>query len=335
MFSSYFKSEKWRIWAYGGLFLIIVSVAIQTYLTLLITYWYKEFYDLLQEATKHSLDEFWDGIRKFLYIAMPYVIIVTLTNFFAKHWIFRWREALTFSYLQHWRKSEKDIEGSSQRIQEDIYRLAQTYEYLGVQLLRAIMILIVFTVPLWKLSSAVQIPVLKSIPGSLVFVAFITSVGGMIISWFVGIKLPKLEYNIQKTEAAFRKELVFAEDDKKNYAQPEKISTLFETLRTSFYRIYLHYGYFEVWSISFSQFLVIVPFMLMGTGIFTGAVTLGTLMQASSIFDKVRDAFSVFINNWTRITELRSIYIRLDEFERNISYGKYAINKAENIASTE
>ncbi|MBR1375793.1 MAG: putative transporter [Cardiobacteriaceae bacterium] len=331
MFSSYFKSEKWRIWAYGGLFLIIVSVAIQTYLSLLITYWYKEFYDLLQEASKHSLDEFWAGIRKFLYIAMPYVIIAVLTNFYAKHWIFRWREALTFSYLQRWRNCEKDIEGSSQRIQEDIYRLAQTYEYLGVKFLRAIMTLIVFIGPLWKLSTAVQIPILKSIPGSLVFIAFITSVGGIIISWFVGIKLPKLEYNIQKTEAAFRKELVFAEEDKKNYAKPEKIHTLFETLRTSFYRIYLHYGYFEVWSNSFSQFMVIIPFMLMGTGIFTGAVTLGTLMQASSIFDRVRESFSVFIDNWTKITELRSIYIRLDEFEQNIAYGKYAQNGAKNI----
>ena len=35
-----------------------------------------------------------------------------------------------------------------------------------------------------------------------------------------GVKLPNLEYNNQKAEAAFRKELVLGEDDRENYASP-------------------------------------------------------------------------------------------------------------------
>ncbi len=49
------------------------------------------------------------------------------------------------------------------------------------------------------------------------------SIGGILISWFVGIKLPGLEYNNQKVEAAFRKELVYGEDDRKNYVQAPTI----------------------------------------------------------------------------------------------------------------
>ena len=49
------------------------------------------------------------------------------------------------------------------------------------------------------------------------------SLGGLVISWIVGIKLPGLEYNNQKVEAAFRKELVYGEDDPKNYAQAPSI----------------------------------------------------------------------------------------------------------------
>jgi peptide/bleomycin uptake transporter len=52
---------------------------------------------------------------------------------------------------------------------------------------------------------------LKNIPGSLVWVAFATSLGSLVISWVVGIKLPGLEYNNQKVEAKFRKELVYGE----------------------------------------------------------------------------------------------------------------------------
>ena len=60
--------------------------------------------------------------------------------------------------------------------------------------------------------------------------------------------------------------------------------------------------------------------MLMGNGLFTGLITLGILVQVSNAFSQVRESFSVFINNWTTITELRSIHRRLKEFEENINY---------------
>ena len=66
--------------------------------------------------------------------------------------------------------------------------------------------------------------------------------------------------------------------------------------------------------------MVIVPFMIMGSGLFTGLVTLGILVQVSNAFSQVRESFSVFIENWTSITELRSIHKRLSEFEDNIGY---------------
>ena len=157
-------------------------------------------------------------------------------------------------------------------------------------------------------------------PGSLVWIALGVSIGGLIISWFVGIKLPHLEYNNQRVEAAFRKELVYAENDKKNYAQTPAIVELFTGLKFNYYRLFLHYGYFNIWLTSFSQFLVIVPYMIMGGGLFTGAITLGILVQVSNAFSQVRESFSVFINNWTTITELRSIHRRLKEFEANIDY---------------
>lgn len=320
MFSSFFKSKKWAFWAYGGLALIVVSLVFQTRLNVAINDWYKDFYDILQNIKEHSVDEFWAGILQFLYIAMPYVIIATITSFFASHWVFRWREAMTFAYVDVWKKCEKDIEGSSQRMQEDVYRFAKITETLGLQILRAIMTLIAFIPVLWGLSKGVDMPIIKEIPGSLVWIALVVSVGGLIISWFVGIKLPKLEYNIQKSEAAFRKELVYAEDDKINYASSQTIFDLFTGLRYNFYRLFLHYGYFNVWLISFSQFMVIVPYVIMGPGLFTGVITLGILVQVSNAFDQVRSSFSIFIDNWTTITELRSIHKRLDEFETNIKF---------------
>ena len=253
-------------------------------------------------------------------LAIPYVIIYTITNYFTRLWAFRWREAMTFSYMPYWTQVDTKVEGASQRIQEDAMNFAKIVESLGLQIVRAIMLLIAFIPILWGLSSSVVIPFFKDISGSLVWVSLTASLGGLAISWIVGIKLPGLEYNNQKVEAAFRKELVYGEDDRINYVQPPTILQLFTGIKFNYHKLFLHYGYFDLWLIMYNQSMIIVPYLLMGPGLFTGAMTLGVLIQTSSAFREVQSSFSLFLQNWTRITELRSIYKRLMEFEESINF---------------
>jgi len=235
---------------------------------------------------------------------------------------FRWREAITFAYMPLWKKVDAKVEGASQRIQEDCKTFASIVESIGLQVVRALMLLIAFTPILWGLSSNVIIPWLKDINGSLVYISLTASLGGVLISWLVGYKLPGLEYNNQKVEAAFRKELVYGEDDRVEYAKPPTILELFTGIKFNYHRLFLHYGYFDLWLILYNQSMVIVPYIVMGPGLFTGAMTLGILIQTSSAFREVQQSFSLFMQNWTRITELRSIYKRLTEFENAIGFNK-------------
>ena len=320
MFRSFFKSKEWMLWAYGGGVVLFLALLIQVELTVKINEWYGSFYNILQKATEHEIKEFWEQMVMFAKLAFPYVIIATLTAYFTRIYAFKWREAMTFSYVSKWQEVEEEVEGASQRLQEDIYRFARIFETLGLQVVRAIMTLFAFLPILWELSKGVDLDIFKDIPGSLVWVALVVSIGGLLISWFVGIKLPGLEYNNQKVEAAFRKELVYAEDDKINYGQTNTIVELFTGLKFNYNRLFLHYGYFDVWVNFFEQLMVIVPYLIMGPGLFTGLITLGILVQVSNAFSKVRESFSIFISNWTTITELRSIYKRLREFESNIGY---------------
>ncbi len=69
---------------------------------------------------------------------------------------------------------------------------AKIVESLGLQIVRAIMLLIAFIPILWGLSSNVVIPFFKDITGSLVWVSLTASLGGLVISWLVGIKLPRV-----------------------------------------------------------------------------------------------------------------------------------------------
>jgi peptide/bleomycin uptake transporter len=399
MIKSFFWSKKWFWWAYGGFLLILMSLFLQVQMSVRLNTWYGDFYDLLQASTQHGLSgvpKFYEGLIRFMWIAIPYVLLATLTNYFTRLYALRWREAITFNYIPRWRNVKEEIEGASQRIQEDAFRFARIVESLGIQVAEATMTLIAFLPILWELSKKVNvsatpvigehpiiliqivfligcisiisktqkiigkkiskagrrtilrrtlliapfiifiltawglsnvifaIPAVKSvltsqyIPGFLVWIALIVSIGGMVISWYVGSKLPGLEYNNQKVEAAFRKELVYGEDDKVNRASVKTLAELFIGIKFNYHRLFLHYGYFDVWRGLFNQTMVLTPYVIMGHGLFTGLITLGVLQKVANSFDQVRACFSLFINNWTTITELRSIHMRLKEFEKNL-----------------
>ena len=180
------------------------------------------------------------------------------------------------------------------------------------------MTLAAFVPILWGLSNGISVPVIKAVPGSLVWAALGLSLGGMVISWFVGIKLPGLEYNNQKVEAAFRKELVYGEDDKTQFASLPTLTKLFTEIRGNYHRLFLHYGYFDLWTNTYGQLMYVVPFLFLGPNVFAKTVTLGIVMQVIDAFSQVQSSFSMFINNWTTVTELRSIRKRLREFEANL-----------------
>ena len=324
MLTSFFCTRKWLLWSWGGLLILLSSLWAQVSLTVAINAWYGGFYDLMQNSATYfdrsqiGIGLFYNKLYDFCMLAMPYVIIATITNWFTRVYGLRWREAITFDYLPKWRSVTEDIEGASQRIQEDTHKFAEIIENLGLQIVRSIMTLIAFIPVLWELSAKTDIPFFGMEGGSLVWFALVISIGGLIITWFVGAKLPGLEYNNQKVEAAYRKELVFGEDDKSNYAKPETILELFTGIKFNYQRLFNHYGYVDVWVNSYDQFMVIVPYLLVGPGLFTKLITLGVVVQVSNAFRKVHEGFGVFLYQFTQITELRSIWKRLKEFEDNL-----------------
>ena len=52
---------------------------------------------------------------------------------------------MTFSYMPYWRATEAKVEGSSQRIQEDCMNFAKIVESIGLQVVKAIKVIIALT----------------------------------------------------------------------------------------------------------------------------------------------------------------------------------------------
>lgn len=49
MFSAFFLSKKWALWAYAGLFVLLAFLYLQTSLNVAINEWYRDFYNILQK----------------------------------------------------------------------------------------------------------------------------------------------------------------------------------------------------------------------------------------------------------------------------------------------
>ena len=133
----------------------------------------------------------------------------------------------------------------------------------------------------------------------------------------VGIKLPGLEFKNQRVEAAYRKELVYGEDDE-NRAQPPTVAELFNNVRKNYFRLYFHYMYFNIARGFYLQADNIFAYFILIPTIAAGKITLGLIQQILTAFNQVSSSFQYLVNSWTTIVELLSIYKRLKAFEAAI-----------------
>ena len=328
MFRSFFLHPQYRFFAWLVLAVLIIFILTQVYIDVLFNDWFKRFYDILQQANelgKDGLETFTTLMFEFSYLAFGYITVASLASFIAKHFTFKGREAITFCYLPLWEKLDNEqYEGSSQRIQEDAMRFASIVQGLGLGMLRAIMTLIAFIPILWNLSELIPIFGLGKMAGSMVWAAFVISIGGLLVSFWVGRKLPKLEYNNQKVEAAFRKQLVYGEDNK-SYANIPTLVELFTGLKFNYFALFRAYLKFSVWENFYFQTMIIFPYLVAGPSLFMGiGISLGYVTQTAQAFGNVSRSFSYFIDNWIVVNELRSVRLRLKEFEKVIGYEKIA-----------
>lgn len=321
MFKSFFLGRRWLMWSWPGAALIILGTWYQVEIDVKINDWFGGFYDVVQKALgkpgEVTINEFFEFLLTFGKLAGTYVLVAVVLSYFTKHWVFRWRHAMNDYYMSHW-STLRHIEGASQRVQEDTKRFSAIMESLGSNMMDSLMTLFAFLPILWNLSKKVsEVPVLGQVDHALVYVAILFALAGTVLLALVGIKLPGLEYNNQRVEAAYRKELVHAEDDSSRASQPV-VADLFSHVRANYFRLFFHYMYFDVAKFSYLQFGVLVPYIALGPTVVAGAITLGAMQQIVRAFGRVEMSFQFLVRSWSTIVELISVYKRLRAFEAQI-----------------
>lgn len=315
------KDHPWTNWSIWGSAFIIFSTYFSVQVSLAINNWRRPFGDTLQNALQGTggvtSQNFFDLMLIFCQIAFISVFAYVMTRFFVSHYVFRWRTAMNNHYMSLWPRV-RHIEGASQRVQEDTMRFATITEGLGVSLIDAVMTLVAFLPVLFALSVHIgPMPIIGEVPHALFWAAILWSAFGTFLLAFVGIKLPGLEFRNQRVEAAYRKELVYGEDDASK-AQPPTVRELFDNVRTNYFRLYFHYLYFNVARSFYLQADNLFVYFILVPTIVGGKITYGILQQILTAFGQVSSSFQYLVNSWSTIIELQSIHKRLRAFEAAI-----------------
>ena len=318
MFWFWYSPHKWQMWSILGSALILFSTYYSVQVSVAINNWRRPFFDTVQDAlsgkSTSTAADLYSLIFIFAKLALVWLFVWVLTKFFVSHFVFRWRTAMNDYYVSRW-PEVRHIEGASQRIQEDTMQFAKISENLGVNIVDSVMTLFAFLPVLFALSAHVaEIPILGAIPAPLFSAAIFWALFGTILLAAVGVKLPGLEFRNQRVEAAFRKELVYGEDDE-DRAQPPTLNELFSNVRKNYFRLYFHYLYFNIARGLYLQADNIFSYFLLIPTIAAGKITFGILQQILTAFGQVSNSFQYLVNSWPTIIDLLSIYKRLASFE--------------------
>lgn len=332
-----YKRNEWYWWSVVGSAVLFLATYSQVQLSAFINFWQGGFFNVLQSALAEpgsvSPEDYWPYVVTLMAVLLPNIIFLVMLAFFNSHYVFRWRKAMTSYYMQYWDRV-RTVEGAAQRVQEDTMRFASIVEDLGTSFLDSMLTLVVFLPILWGLSSNITaLYGFEGIPGSLVWIALVVAAFGTGLLWIVGIRLPGLNFENQKVEAALRKELVYGEDNPER-ASPPSFRELFANVQKNYFRLYFHYTYFNLARYAYLQVAGYVPLLTLSPSVLAGTITLGIYQQVQQAFGQVASSFQFFARSWTTIVELQSIHMRLRRFESFIPADQEPIKEQLSDAAT-
>lgn len=321
------SEEKWK--ARGLLFVIVALALAAVYLEVLFNTWNREFYNALE--TK-NYKVFTEQLWRFSYLAFTFIAVAIYRIYLTQSLQMRWRMWLTRQYMDRWLQHQAyyrieqtgTADNPDQRIAEDLNLLTSATLSLTLGLLSSVVTLISFIGILWSVSGPISFMLASqeiTIPGYMVWFAIAyAGVGSLVVGW-VGWPLVSKNYFRQRFEADFRFGLIRVRENAEAVAlyrgETEEAAQLggrFQRIRDNWWGIMRTTKSLNLVSTFYSQFANIFPFLMAAPRYFSGAITLGGLMQISSAFGQVQGALSWFISAFSDLAEWKASVNRLAGF---------------------
>lgn len=314
-------------WLIAGLLLLtLAQVGIQIRFNI----WNRDFFNALENRDGGA---FRAQIIFFLGLA-ALSMAVAVYQLYVKQLIqLRWREWLTNHLLQAWLRdgrhyqlemAQTGADNPDQRIAEDVRVAVDLAVDFAVGLLNSLLMLTAFIGILWTLSGALQFTLAGrdiEIPGYMVWAALTYALLGTFLTWMVGRPLVRL--NVAKTtaEADFRFGLNRARESGEGIAlirgeadEQRGLGRLFTEVATAVRGLMRSQRNLMWLTSAYGTLAMIFPTIVASPAYFSGAITLGGLMQIGAAFGQVQGSLNWFVDNFGRIAEWRSAVQRIVVF---------------------
>ncbi|HEX3576357.1 MAG TPA: ABC transporter ATP-binding protein/permease [Rhodopila sp.] len=337
----YFMTSEER-WSARGLLAVIVAMNLTSVgLTVVLSFWRREFYNALQDKDVKAFLELVFFYRHtpsglmpgFCEVAVVFIVVGVYSVYLNQLLQIRWRRWLTKQFLTEWLadrayynisltadRAAVGTDNPDQRIAEDLRDFTSMSLSLTLDLLSNIVSLCSFVGILWGLSGAVEafgIP----IPGYMVWVAVAYALVGTTLTHLVGRPLTILNFRQQRVEADFRYALVRVRENMEGIAlyrgEQEEGVTLrerFGSVIDNWYQIMRRTKLLNSLVYGYGQIAIIFPIVVAAPRYFAGAMQLGGLMQTVGAFGQVQNSLSWFVDSYAEIARWRAIVERLSTF---------------------
>ncbi len=317
-------NARWMI--AGVIALTLAQVGIQIRFNV----WNRDFFDALDKRDSSAFET-----QIFIFLGLAALSMAfSVYQLYLKQLIqLTWREWLTKRLTALWLHDGRHYQlemgatessNPDQRISEDVRVSTELAVEFTLGLLISGTTLMAFIGILWQLSGPLAVAlggVRFDIPGYMVWAALIYAVVGSALTYMLG--RPLIGHNIHRTgtEADFRFGLTRARESAEGIAlirgetdERRGLTVLFGEVRGAVHRVLRSQRNLMWLTSAYGTLAMIFPTVVASPAYFSGAISLGGLMQIGAAFGQVQGALNWFVANFPQIAEWRSAVARVTQF---------------------
>lgn len=315
-----------------GLLLIVTALNLGiVYITVLVNYWHRSFYQVIQD---YNYQEFFAVILRYIGLAAILVSMRGYQIYTRMILHIRWRRWLTNKYLSDWLRIKtyyklqlKEMDAADnpdQRISEDIEQFVSLTLRLSIDLLQDLATIVSFIIILWDLSGVIYLSIgnlILPIYGYLVWAAVLFAGIGTGWTLLLGKPLVGLDYNQQRYEADFRYSLIRMRENGESIAfydgeefERKNFAACFQYIVVNFLKIADLRKKIMWLTASYNQASTVFGVLVASPRYFNNQIYLGQMFQVIDAYNRVQNGFSFIIDSFTRLAQWRAVVNRLNSF---------------------
>ena len=329
----YWKSEH----RFKAMALFITSILLslgEVWVLVRLNNFTKNIYNALENK---NYDNFIKQLYVFVVLVAIFVTIYVSKNLVIGFLQFCWRRWATNHFLNKWTKDSVYYQASINKLNLDNpdQRLSMDTKFvpfLSIELVLTFILevvsLVVFCKILWDISSNFSLSILGTnyaIGGYLMFIALSYSIIGTFFAVKIGKPLINLSFLQEKLEANFRFSLIRIQERSEEIAlfsgeeqEKQYLRASFSEIRNNFYDILIRSFYLNTYKAFYINLDQLIPLLAVSPMYFSGAITLGVVMQVASAFGQIMNSLSIIVQQFPNIASWQASIRRLSDFQDHI-----------------